>query len=339
MPHAPAAVIYGMSGHRLTSGEQRLFSEVNPYGYILFARNCESPQQVKKLVRDLREVSGRERLPILIDQEGGRVARLKPPHWPEYPSAGAFAALYGRDREAARRAVYLNARLIAQDLYALGITVNCAPVADVPVRGAHDVIGDRAFGHDPEQVICLARAQATGLMDGGIVPVLKHIPGHGRAQADSHKELPVVQTPPDTLRATDFAPFAALANLPMGMTAHVVYAAIDGDRMATLSPKVIDLIREDIGFQGLLMSDDISMKALHGGVARCTREALAAGCDIVLHCNGEMKEMIAVAEGVTPLADGSRARAEAAMRSVGLPAPFDAAEARETVGRLLSEKA
>ena len=303
-------------------------------GVILFARNCESPEQVKKLVRELRDVSGLERLPILIDQEGGRVARLKPPHWPVYPAAEAFAKLYRKDREKAYHACYLNARLMAHDLYTLGITVDCAPVADVPVKGAHDVIGDRAFGHEPGQVAYLARAQAEGLLDGGIVPVLKHIPGHGRARADSHKKLPVVEASLSDLRKTDFAPFAALNDLPMGMTAHVVYTALDSQHMATLSPKVIGLIRQEIGFQGLLMSDDISMKAMHGSYRERARQVLAAGCDIVLHCNGDIKEMKAVAEGIAPLKGECLKRARAAMQSAGRPQPFDAKEARDLLARL-----
>jgi beta-N-acetylhexosaminidase len=232
--------------------------------------------------------------------------------------------------------VYLNARLIAQDLITLGITVDCAPLADLPVEGSHDVIGDRAFGHEAEQVIALARAMADGLMDGGVVPVLKHIPGHGRALADSHMELPVVHESLATLRATDFVPFAALADLPMAMTAHVLYTALDADRMATLSPIVIQLIREELGFTGLLMSDDISMKAMRGNFAQRARDTLAAGCDVVLHCNGDMSEMRAIAEGVGPLAGPSLMRAEQAMASVNAPQEFDVAEARAVIDRLLT---
>lgn len=334
-----SAVIFGLEGTALTPAEAAFFQDVMPYGFILFARNCESPAQVKRLTASLRELVGRERLPILIDQEGGRVARLKPPHWPSFPAARRFADIYERDRSAAERACYLNARLIAHELSLLGITVDCAPVADVPVPGAHDIIGDRAFGYSPEQVSALARAQAEGLMKGGIVPVLKHIPGHGRAFADSHEELPTVDTPLDMLRKSDFMPFTALSDLPMGMTAHVLYTALDDKRMATLSPTVIRFIREDIGFQGLLMSDDLSMKALGGDYTVRARNVLAAGCDAVLHCNGRMQEMKAVAEGLQPLAGAALERAEAALRCIKTPPAFDVAAARRDVEQLLAKAA
>ncbi len=331
-----AAVIYGMHGASLTKDEKSFFSDINPYGFILFARNCESPGQVKKLVDSLHEVMGSDCLPVLVDQEGGRVARLKPPHWPKYPPAGVFAAMASTNATAAKEAVYLNARLIAADLAALGITVNCAPLADIPVPGAHDIIGDRAFGTQAGQVITLARAQAEGLMDGGVVPVLKHIPGHGRAGADSHEELPVVKESLEVLRATDFVPFAKLADLPMGMTAHVLYTALDNKRMATVSPTVIKLIREEIGFKGLLMSDDISMKAMKGSFADRARDTLAAGCDMVLHCNGDMKEMRTIAEGLLPLAGKPLARADSAMQVAGKAKEFDVASARRQVEALLA---
>lgn len=333
---ALSAVIIDPVGTTLTADEKDFFRDLNPFGYILFARHCGSPEEVKRIVGELKELSGRDRLPILIDQEGGRVARLRPPYWPSYPPAGKFAELAERDREKAHRAVWLNARLIAHDLYDLGITVDCAPLADMPVEGAHDVIGDRAFGKQADQVIYLARAQAAGLMDGGIVPVLKHIPGHGRASADSHQELPVVNESLETLRATDFVPFKALANLPMAMTAHVLYSAIDAKHMATLSPTVINLIRNELGFKGLLMSDDISMKAMDGTLARRAHETLAAGCDVVLHCNGSLAAKQEVAEGVATLQGESLRRAEHAMASVKYPQTFDFEEARETLGELLA---
>lgn len=333
---ALSSAIYGLSGTKITPDERRFFGDTNPYGFILFARNCESPAQVSALVSELKSLVGRDVLPVLIDQEGGRVARLKPPHWPEYPPAGAFAALYARAARDAENAAYLNARLIAEDLSALGITVDCAPLADLPVDGAHDIIGDRAFGRTPPQVIALARAMARGLTDGGVVPVLKHVPGHGRACADSHEELPVVEASLDVLRATDFAPFKALADLPMAMTAHVLYTAIDGKHMATLSPSVISLIREEIGFKGLLMSDDISMKAMKGDFAARAKQALTAGCDVILHCNGNMKEMRAIADGVQPLAGASLSRAQAAMAVAGKRKTFDVAQAKQTVQQLLA---
>lgn len=334
-----SAVIFGLEGTAPTPDETAFFQDIRPYGFILFARNCESPAQVKRLTASLRELVGRERLPILIDQEGGRVARLKPPHWPSFPAARRFADIYGRNATQAVRACYLNARLIAHELFLLGITVDCAPVADVPVPGAHDIIGDRAFGYNPGQVGALARAQAQGLMEGGIVPVLKHIPGHGRAFADSHEELPTVDTPLDTLRKSDFVPFTALSDLPMGMTAHVLYTALDDKRMATLSPTVIRFIREDIGFKGLLMSDDLSMKALGGDYTARARNVLAAGCDVVLHCNGKMQEMKAVAEGLHPLAGAALERAEAALRCIKTPPAFDVAAARRDVEQLLAKAA
>jgi len=332
---ALSAAIFGLQGTELTSDEAAFFEDINPYGYILFQRNCETPAQVKRLTDELRGIAGRDNLPILIDQEGGRVARLKPPHWPEFPPAKIFADLYLRDKKKAERACCLNARLIAHELSLLGITVDCAPVADIPVPGAHDVIGDRAFGHLPQPVTLLARAQAQGLMDGGIVPVLKHIPGHGRASADSHLELPVVETPLDILRETDFVPFAALADLPMAMTAHVLYTDLDSRWPATISPTVIQFIREEIGFKGLLMSDDLSMKALGGDFSSRTEDALTAGCDVVLHCNGEMQEMLSIVGSLQSLSAVSLARAEAAMR-IKKAKPLDMADTRRELERLLA---
>lgn len=323
----PNAVIFGVSGTRLSDEERRFFTEANPYGYILFKRNCDTPAQVSALVADLKKIAGRENLPILIDQEGGRVARLKPPHWPAFPPAKVFADLAADDVEKAKRATYLNARLIAAELDALGITVNCAPLADLPVEGAHDIIGDRAFGHNAAQVIALAGAMAKGLADGGIVPILKHIPGHGRAFADSHEELPVVDVPLEILRQTDFVPFKKLAHLPMAMTAHVLYTAIDDKHMATVSKKAIDLIRGEIGFDGLLMSDDLSMKAMHGDYTERAKDTLAAGCDVVLHCNGKMDEMQAVLRGVEELSGKALERAEKAMQR-HKPVPLNIEEAR-----------
>jgi beta-N-acetylhexosaminidase len=272
----------------------------------------------------------------LIDQEGGRVARLKPPHFPLFPPAGAFADLAIKDLESAKQATYLNARLIAHELHNLGITVNCAPLADVPIEGAHDIIGDRAFGKSTKQVSELANSFAQGLADGGVVSVLKHIPGHGRAFADSHLELPVVNTPLEVLRQTDFVPFKELSHLPMAMTAHVLYTAIDAERMATVSPTAISLIRNELGFDGLLMSDDLSMKAMQGDFTQRTRDVLAAGCDIVLHCNGDMVEMQAIERGLTGLSGKSLERAEKSMLGAGKTKEFDVAEARISVNNLLN---
>lgn len=332
-----SAAIYDPLNATLSADEKAFFRDVNPFGFILFQRHCNTPEVVRRLIDELKSLTGRNRLPVLIDQEGGRVARLKPPCWPAYPTAATFAALYKSDKEAAKRAVYMNARLMAHDLYELGITVNCAPLADLPVVGAHDVIGDRAFGHEAQQVIDLARAQANGLMDGGIVPVLKHIPGHGRATADSHEEIPVVNESLDTLRRTDFVPFKALADLPMGMTAHVVFTALDKERMATVSPAAINVIREEIGFKNLLMSDALDMKSMKGiKPSERSRAALAAGCDIALHCNAPLSEKKEIAQGVCTLEGEALARAERSMASVGVPKDFDIASARSELQSMLA---
>lgn len=327
-----SAAIFGCKSTSLSAEEKSFFRDVQPYGFILFARNCESPEQIRALIEEIYATTKRHRLPILIDQEGGRVARLKPPHWPLFPSARTLARAKGDSC----RAVYLNARLIADELRALGITVDCAPLADIPVPGAHDIIGDRAFGEDAETVSKHARAQAAGLMDGGIVPVLKHIPGHGRANADSHMELPVVTTSLAELEATDFLPFKALSDLPMGMTAHVMYTAIDDKNMATVSARAIGLIRDDIGFDGLLMTDDLSMKAMQGDFAARTKASLAAGCDVVLHCNGEMAEMQAIAGALPELAGEGLRRGERAMQLSLTEAVFDAKEARRELEIMLA---
>lgn len=332
-----SATIFDPVGAVLTADEKAFFRDVNPFGFILFQRHCGSPEEVKRLVGELKSLTGRDRLPVLIDQEGGRVARLKPPCWPAYPTAATFAALYKQNKEVAKRAVYMNARLMAHDLFELGITVDCAPLADLPVAGAHDVIGDRAFGHEAQQVIDLARAQAHGLMDGGIVPVLKHIPGHGRATADSHEETPVVDESLEVLRNTDFVPFQALADLPMGMTAHVLFTALDAEHMATLSPKVIRLIREEIGFKNLLLSDALDMKSMQAIAPKeRARAALAAGCDIALHCNAPLAEKKDIADGACALTGESLVRALRAMDSVGEPEAFDVAAARAQLQSMLA---
>jgi beta-N-acetylhexosaminidase len=328
------AGIFGISGPALSDEEKLFFSTLNPLGFILFARNCISPQQVSMLVASLKALLMRDDVLILIDQEGGRVSRLKPPHWPQRPPAGAFARIASSSPEAGKNAVYANARLIARDLTTLGINVDCAPLADLPVKGAHDVIGDRAYGTEPPQVIALADAMARGLLDGGVLPVLKHLPGHGRARADSHEELPVVSETLDVLRATDFVPFRALAHLPLGMTAHILYTAIDARLPATLSPTVMKLVREDIGFDGLLMSDDLSMKALKGSFAERTQGSLAAGCDLVLHCNGKMEEMQDVAAALPVLSDKAQQRFARAMAQLNPPASFDYAQAEAILAKI-----
>ena len=324
------ASIFGCQGLSLTAEEAAFFRDVKPWGFILFKRNVESPGQVRRLVDALRETVGRADAPVLIDQEGGRVQRLGPPHWPVYPPGRAYGELAGNDPLLEREITRLGARLLAHDLAELGINVDCVPVLDVPQRGAHDVIGDRAYGDTPEQVALLGRAAAEGLIAGGVLPIIKHIPGHGRATADSHLDLPVVDCAYEELDRTDFAPFRVLSDMPMAMTAHVVYTAIDAKRPATTSRKAItEVIRGAIGFDGLIMSDDLSMKALSGDFRARTRAALAAGCDVVLHCNGDMAEMSEIAKAARPLAGRAKRRAEAALARIARAhEPFDVAEAR-----------
>lgn len=323
-----SAAIFGCSGPVLSAAERAFFREAEPWGFILFGRNVRDPDQLRALTAALREAVGRE-APVLIDQEGGRVQRLGPPHWPRYPAGRAYARAAGDDPLLRRGLAWLGARLMAADLKAVGIDVDCLPVLDVPVAGAHDVIGDRAYGHDPELVGSLGRAAAEGLLAGGVLPVIKHMPGHGRAFADSHQELPVVHAPLEQLAVADFLPFRMLSDMPLGMTAHVVYEAIDRKRPATTSKKAVRLIRRELGFGGLLMSDDLSMKALQGDFAERTEAALAAGCDLVLHCNGDMDEMQAVATAAPRLKGGAKRRAEAALaRIVRAPEPFDERAAR-----------
>ncbi|MDP1618630.1 beta-N-acetylhexosaminidase [Phenylobacterium sp.] len=324
------ACIFGCAGLELTADEAAFFADVKPWGFILFKRNVDSPAQVRRLVDALRESVGREDAPILIDQEGGRVQRLGPPHWPAYPPGRAYGELAGNDPLLRREITRLGARLMAHDLAELGINADCVPVLDVPQAGAHDVIGDRAYGKTAQEVALLGRAAAEGLIAGGVLPIIKHIPGHGRATADSHLDLPVVDAGLDELEAVDFEPFRTLSDMPMAMTAHVVYSAIDPKRPATTSRKAIKhVIRESIGFQGLLMSDDLSMKALSGDFKDRTRASLAAGCDVVLHCNGDMAEMAPIAAACGKLSGKARRRADAALaRLARRPEPIDLAEAR-----------
>jgi beta-N-acetylhexosaminidase len=321
----PRAVIYGCSGVTLRPEERAFFRESDPWGFILFQRNCADPAQVCALTAELRETVGRH-APVLIDQEGGRVQRLKPPHWRARPPARSFAQMWREDPERALRLTKTNARAMAYDLASLGIDVDCAPVLDVPVAGAHDVIGDRAFGHSVEQIAALAEAQMQGLLDGGVLPVIKHIPGHGRAMADSHHELPVVTASAGTLEATDFATFRRLAHAPLAMTAHVVFTAYDAARPATASPRVIaEVIRRSIGYDGALMSDDLSMKALAGTMSGRTQSAFSAGCDLALHCNGEMAEMKSVASATPHLAGDALRRCDAALSWRKAPKPVEIA--------------
>ena len=332
------AFITGVAGLTLSADEQAFIRAAQPWGFILFKRNVETPAQVAALVQELRNVAGFPDAPVLIDQEGGRVQRLGPPHWPVYPPGEAFSRLYDIDSAFGLQAARLSARLIADDLLQLGITVDCLPLADVPVPGANAVIGNRAYGTDPAKVAAIARAVTEGLEWGGVLAVLKHIPGHGRATADTHFQLPTVDTPESELETTDFAAFRPLADLPMAMTAHVVFSAIDAAHPATTSATMISrVIRGEIGFQGLLMSDDVSMNALAGSIADRTRAIIAAGCDIVLHCNGNMEEMRQVAAGLSPLSPMAKARYERgqARLQAAQATDLDLAAAQTELERLL----
>lgn len=331
------AMIVGLQGLSLSEAERAFIAREKPWGLILFARNVADGAQLRELTDALRAATGRSDLPILIDQEGGRVQRLKPPLAPKYPPAARMGALYREDRQAGLRAAWLMSRLHAFDLLSHGINVDCLPVLDVPMPGSHDVIGDRAYGNDPETVEEMARAAMEGLAAGGVLPIVKHIPGHGRAGADSHLQLPVVTASRQELERIDFRPFRTLNHASMAMTAHVVYADIDPDEPATTSPVVIsDIIRNYIGFDGLLMSDDVSMKALSGDFASRTDRIFAAGCDLVLHCNGDMAEMEAVAAR-TPVLEGAAARrADAVTASLTTPDGTEEAAARAEFDNLLA---
>jgi beta-N-acetylhexosaminidase len=332
---AARAFITGLAGTSITSDERAFLRAATPWGLILFKRNIGATAQVSALVSEFRELVAAD-APVLIDQEGGRVQRLGPPQWPAYPPGAAYGRLYDRDPALGRAAAQLGARLIAADLSALGITVDCLPLADVPVRGADAVIGDRAYGDNPSKVATIATAIAEGLADGGVLPVLKHLPGHGRATADSHLKLPIVDTDRATLESSDFAAFRPLAGLPLGMTAHVVFTAIDHELPATTSATIIgQVIRGFIGFDGVLMSDDISMGALSGTLAERTQAALAAGCDMALHCNGNLPEMEAVAGAAPALSGLAARRAKAALAVRRPPAPLDVAAARAEFARLM----
>lgn len=334
------AFITGVSGLELTAEERAFLRAERPWGFILFKRNIDNPAQVAALVEELRGTTGDLGAPVLIDQEGGRVQRLSPPHWPVYPPGAVFGTLYDIQPQLGLRAAWLSSRLIAADLVDLGITVDCLPLADVPVAGADAVIGNRAYGTTPEKVAIISRAVTDGLAAGGILPVLKHIPGHGRATADSHHRLPIVNSTKKELEDSDFAAFRPLSDLPMAMTAHVVFNALDATSPATTSATIInEVIRGSIGFQGLLMSDDVSMNALAGSIAERTRAIVDAGCDVVLHCNGNLDEMRAVAAH-TPLLKGiADERARAAIAARRQPQPFDRAAGRAELDQLIAQGA
>lgn len=331
------AMILGAAGLTLSADEAAFFRNQKPWGFILFGRNIAGAEQVRALVAAMRDCVGRPHAPVFVDQEGGRVQRLRPPLAPDYPPAAEIGALYRRDRESGVRAAWLMSRLHAFDLGRLGIDADCLPVLDVPVAGAHDVIGNRAYGNEPRMVAQLGRAAAEGLLAGGVLPVVKHIPGHGRAGADSHLALPRVDASLEELRSHDFVPFRALNDMPMAMSAHVVYAALDAAAPATTSRRAVtEFIRGEIGFDGLLMSDDVSMQALSGDFADRTAAIMAAGCDVVLHCNGRMDEMAAVASRTPVLAGRALERANAALARKASPDATAEDAARAEFASLMS---
>lgn len=330
-----AACILGLAGTELTPDERRFFHDVQPLGFILFRRNIETPEQVKALVASLKALLTHDAL-ILIDQEGGRVRRLRPPHWPDYPAAGRYSEVTN-DPAVQRELVRLGARLMAHDLRELGINVDCAPVLDVPQPGAHEIVGDRAYGVTASDVAVMGRAACEGFLAGGVLPVIKHAPGHGRAGADSHMDLPQVAAKLADLMQTDFYPFQVNADMPAAMTAHVLYRAIDRRNPATTSKKCIRIIREIIGFDGLLITDDLSMNALSGTLAKRAKAALRAGVDIILHCSGQMDEMKQVVAEVPGLKGEGLRRANAAIgRLLTAPEPLDVTEARARFDLMLS---
>lgn len=337
----PRALVVGCSSTSLTDGERRFLADADPLGVILFARNIAEPEQVRALIDDIRAVLGRADAPVLVDQEGGRVQRLSPPHWRAAPAPGRFGALAAKGTGTAVTAAQLNARLMAADLAELGITVACTPVLDLPAPDAHGVIGDRALAAEPGTAGELGAAVCTGLMRGGVLPVIKHLPGHGRARADSHAALPAVEAGADDLVAHDFVPFAHNADAPWGMTAHVRYTALDPAQPATTSARVIGAtIRDRIGFGGMLVSDDLEMGALDGDLRDRAAAALAAGCDAVLACSGDPAAMARAAEGAAHLSNAAARRVADAetRRRAARDGGIEPAKARARLGALLGER-
>jgi beta-N-acetylhexosaminidase len=333
---APRSVIFGCAGLALSADERAFFREADPLGFILFARNVDTPDQVRRLVDALRSCVARADAPVLIDQEGGRVARLGPPHWRRGPPARVLGALYDRDPERGLEAASLNSRLLAADVASVGADVDCLPVLDLGLPQTHAAIGDRAYGARPEAVAALGRAAAEGLLAGGVMPVMKHLPGHGRATADSHLELPRVAAPRDVLERTDFVPFRLLADLPWAMTAHLLFEAIDPAAPVTVSARAVqEVIRDHIGFDGLLLSDDLSMQALGGSLGERAARALAAGCDIALHCNGRLDEMADIARRTGAMTEAASRRFEAGRQMLRrLSGPLAGSARRDAEARL-----
>lgn len=318
----PLSCILGLSGKRLMKSESVFLRDANPWGVILFARNVQNPKQLKTLTQKIRAATGRNTL-IFIDQEGGRVQRMRAPHWNAFPTGEDYAAVYRRDREDGLRACYLGHRLIADDLRAVGITSNCAPVLDLPQPGADPIISDRALGNSVEHIVDMAHAAMSGLMSGGVAPVIKHIPGHGRATVDSHKALPKIDTDRKTLEASDFLPFRRLSDAPMAMTAHAVYTHNSRSAVTVSRRSLTELIRAAIGFDGLLMTDDLDMKALTGDLTRKTERSLKAGCDIALQCSGRLADSVKVAKGAQCLSGRAFARAMIAENCADHVTEFD----------------
>jgi len=322
------AFISGCAGTSLSDDERAFFAETRPCGLILFARNCQSVSQLRTITEDFRDAVESDAALVLIDQEGGRVQRLRPPQWRQMPPARVYGDLYLYDPEGARAAAFAGGRLIAAELREAGITVNCTPVLDVPEAGSHDIIGDRAFSFDPGVVSNLGRAVVEGTLAGGVLPVIKHVPGHGRAMADSHLSLPRIDASAEELIEVDFRPFMALCHAPLAMTAHVLLTAFDEERPASTSPVIMgEVIRELIGLTGLVMSDDIGMQALGGRFAERAAAVIDAGCDVALHCSGELAEMREVASAVPPLEGESAERFARAIAELGEPQAFDADQA------------
>jgi beta-N-acetylhexosaminidase len=331
-----AQFITGLAGQQLSAREASLLAAARPSGIILFQRNIADPEQVRRLIGSAREAIGSEDCLVLIDQEGGRVQRLRPPYWRDRPAAACYGVAHARDPAGALRAAWLAARLTAADLSGLGINTSCAPVLDLPVPGGHAIIGDRAYGATPDRVIALGRAVADGLLAGGVLPVIKHIPGHGRATKDSHLELPTVTAPRAELEGSDFLPFRALSDVPAAMTAHVVFADVDPDLPASISARVTaDVIRGSIGFDGLLMSDDLGMAALSGSMPERAQAVLRAGSDLALLCGGDVAEMEAVAARLPTLTGVSLARFERACAAIGQQEALDVAAAEAWVDQVL----